>query len=371
MPLILAAHLRHALAALSLLALIHAPAHAADAPTPHQLIARLGVEIRQAQEQPQAGRTPQDVEQKAADQIAARVRASEADPALTEPDKKGRTPLMQAASDSYPRVVKALLASAAVRQAINTPDAAGETAWMKANFAPSLTLVACQPGALTLDRMPLLPPYVQRMLPLMKDDAAEVLSIVRMLEAAGATPTPQAATQAWLKRCPNATTELREALAKGPLLPTLINHSVARLVAFNQALQQGSDKLADAPPKGMQFISGISESEWAEMNDKRNPDRSKVSCPVIAKPAMPAITWAGSMKFKVVMAIRAGVVETADFEVTPEKPDRREFDKRVVSKSMFEGPVAARFRHELLLALAGYQCEGDTVFTQEFSFSMQ
>jgi len=324
-----------------------AGANAEPARTPRQLIDGLGVEIRQILEAPKPGRTPEDAERAVAEQIAALARSSPGDDALIATDVQGRTPLMLAVSGAYPLVVKALLGDPIVKVRINARDKAGDTAWMVAKLAPAMTLVACQPGALTLERQPLLSPYLRRMATLMDSKKSAVVAIVQMLEDAGAEAAPDAARKAWLARCPNTTPELRKALANGELQHTLINEALDRQLAFNKAYGAGLMTLPQRPPHDMRFISAA-----------REPGRnSDYHCPRMQPPAIRgALSWSGSVRFNTVFATRAGVVEVVDFTV--------------LSDGEPPPAVVNHFRSLLVRTLAGYQCEGDHVFEQEFRFKV-
>jgi hypothetical protein len=322
--------------------------------TPHQLIATLGVSLRQAIEAPEPGKNADDAERAVAEQIAVLMSNPEQRAALVDVDAQGRTPLISAVSGGYLQVVKALLADPGVRATINQPDANGETAWMVANFAPTMTLVACQPGVLTLERYPLLPHYLRRMALLLKTKNSVVAAISQALEAAGAEPRPEAAKQAWLARCPNAAPQLREAITKGPLLSSLVNESLARQLAFNKASREGDADIPQKPPEGMKFIPGRSAA------GKASPvvDAGGVSCARTQAPALRgAISWSGSILFRARIATHAGVVEAADFAVlSPPDPDPR---------------VVDFFRGAIIRALSTYQCEGDHVFEQDFNFKVE
>lgn len=336
------------------------PAAEAEQKTPHRLIAQLGIEIRRLLEDPKASRTPEQAEQAVADQIAALIARSPGDQSLTQADVRGRTPLMQAVSDAYPLVVKALLADADVKFQINAVDRQGESAWMLANFVPTVTLAACQPGVLTRERAVLLPPYLRRMSTLLRSNAAGPIDILASLQAAGAVGDRDALRSAWLTRCPNAAPELRQALAgDADLMATLINDAIARQLAFNKRVGDGAADVPSAPPADMRFVN------LPERADDRSSARKPVSplltmaqirCPRMTKPELPGpLNWRGELTLKAIVATRAGVVEAVDFEV--KSPTR---DKVAVNY----------FRAVVLRALAGYQCEGELLFEQEFSFKV-
>lgn len=316
------------------------------APTPRQLIDGLGVTLCLAAVTAQPGQAAEAAERKVSEQIAALP--PEQRGALLDADAQGRTPLLLAVSGGYLQVVKALLADPGVRAGINQPDANGETAWMVANFAPSLSLVACQPGALTLDRYPLLRPYLVRMTLLLQAKNSVAVGIVQALEAAGAQATPAAARQAWLARCPNATPELRQVLAQEPLLPALVNESLARQLAFNKALRAGEVDVPPKPPEGMVFNAARSDG----------PDASPVNCVRKPQPALRgALGWSGSLVLRARIATHAGIVETADFTLlSPGDPPPAVLDF---------------FRGTVIRALTGYHCEGSHVFEQDFQFKVE
>lgn len=329
------------------------PGHADMPRSPQQLIDRLGVDIRQALENPKSGVTPAAAEQAVADQISALVQSGEAQLLLTEAGRSGRTPLMGAVSGGYPLVVKALLADPGVRLQVNVRDAAGHTAAMLAHFAPTLTLVSCEPGTLTLERAQLLPPYLRRMSSLLQTDAASLVSIRQQLEAAGADMDPELMKRAWLARCPNTTPELRQALETGELMSTVINDAIARQLAFNKLAQDSTARVPSKPPKGMQFV----HAERNRPGDTAAPlllPLSAMTCVRMPKPELGgALPWSGSTVLKAVVSTRAGVVEAVDLTLI-------EGDAR--------SPATEYFSRLILRALAGYQCEGDKIFEREFQF---
>jgi hypothetical protein len=328
-------------------------AHAEPARTPAQLIEHLGVEMRQILADPKSRRAPEEAERAVADEILARSRSSPQGHApLAEADGQGRTPLMLAVGGAYPLIVKALLADPGVKQQVNARDAAGETAWMVASFAPSMTLPACQPGLLTLERYLLLPPYVRRMAALLDGKPSPLAAIVQALEDAGAVPDPAGARQAWLARCPNATPELRRALATGALLPTLVNESIGRQTAFAKAYLAGLTTISQKPPEGMRFIA----PRPGQPPLLRTRD---MTCAHLAPPVLHGtLDWSGSLQFRLSIATRAGIVEAVDIDVSPPATDA-------------DARVADYFRGVILKAVAAYQCEGDHIFEQEFRLKIE
>ncbi|MEO6279717.1 hypothetical protein [Roseateles sp.] len=326
------------------------PAHAAEPTrTPRQLIDSLGVEIRQILENRRSSRTTEDAERAVAEQITALARSSPGDDSLIEADAQGRTPLMLAVSGAYPLVVRALLADPIVKVRINAADKAGETAWMVANFAPSLTLVACQPGALTLERYPLLPPYLRRMTDLLRAKDSTAMTIVKSLEQAGARVDQEGARQAWLSRCPNTTPELRQALNNGALLTTLVDHAMRRQTSFSKTYREGLAGIPQKPPQDMKFVR-VSAGLRQNVN--------RLQCAHREAPSLRgALPWSGELLFKVEVATRSGAVEAVDFNL--------------LSSGGSNPQVVDYFRSVILQALAALRCEGEHVFEQEFKFKIE
>jgi hypothetical protein len=176
-------------------------------------------------------------------------------------------------------------------------------------------------------------------------------AISQALLDAGATADPALAKQAWLARCPNATPELRQALAQGELLPTLVNHALSRQAAFNKAYREGSASLAEKPPADMRFLR--------EAADGRGPVRGAQSLNCARRPAPElrgALNWSGRITLRVGAATRAGVVEVADI---------------TVASGTAEPHVVDHFKAAILRALALYECEGEHVFQQELQFKVE
>lgn len=343
--------LRGAAALLSLVAAM-APAQAEPARTPRDLIDRLGIDIRQILENPKAERTPDDAERAVAEQITALIRSDENHLSLTEQGGRGGSPLMLAAGNGYVQVVRALLASPAVKLTVDVADGGGETAWMKASFAPALTLAACQPGNLTRERYALMPPYLLRMAYLMRTQAKAYVDTLTVLEEAGARRRTDEARKAWLSHCPNASAELRQSLDGADLMPTLVNAAVAQQVAFSKASREALSTLAVRPPKDIRFVRPPTNQPATPASPLLR--LHETLCPRMDKPEMPsAITWRGELLFKATVSTRAGVVEAADIDLVSGWGDKKD-------------QVADFFRLKILQALAGYQCVGDFAFEQEF-----
>lgn len=329
-------------------------AQAQPTATPHQLIDRLGVNIREILEDPESKKTPEEAERAAADQISALVKSSPGHLSMTEVDASGRTPLMLAVSGGYPQIVHALLADPSVRLAINVPDRNGATAWMLGNFAPAVTLMACEPGTLTIERYQLLPPYIRRLANLLKTNQDAIVGIIRDLEAAGAEIKPEEAKRVWLARCPNAAPELRKALATGELLPLVLRDSLNRLGQFNRAAEEQPLSLPSTPPEEMKFVH-VGDDMPTDAESLLNIDR--MACAKLPKPELPKrVHWAGEITFRAAVVTRAGVVEGADFTVLSGTKDRR---------------LVAGFRNILLQTLAKYVCYGDHSFQQDFTFHIR
>lgn len=336
---------------LGLLTALHQPVQAQAARTPRQLIEDLDLEVRQILESNKPDRTPEDAERAVADEITALVRSAEGHLSLTDTDQRGRTPLMLAARGSYPLVVQALLADPSVRLRVNQPDADGVTAWMLASFAPSLTLVACQPGTLTRERYALLPPYLRRVLHLMKTKAAAVAEVIGLLQQAGAEADDEAAKRLWLAQCPNAAPALREALAGGKLTQTLVHEAISRQREFNETANKDVKLLPAKPPAGMKFIDADKGRGGTPLPSL---DVQQLRCVHMSKPQVGTLQWSGNVLIRAVARTRAGVIEAVDFETLSPRPPAPKF--------------VDYFNSVILIALSGYQCKGDHTFEQEFQF---
>jgi periplasmic protein TonB len=78
-------------------------------------------------------------------------------------------------------------------------------------------------------------------------------------------------------------------------------------------------------------------------------------CNVMPKPELPALNWSGEAVLQVLATVRGGRVVGSDFRVAQGALDSK--TKRSLQRSVES-------------ALAGYQCQGDAVFQQDFAFRL-
>lgn len=76
-------------------------------------------------------------------------------------------------------------------------------------------------------------------------------------------------------------------------------------------------------------------------------------CSVMPRPEVPAVSWTGEAELQVVATVRGGRVVGADVRVTHGVPDGK--TRRALQRSVES-------------ALAGYVCQGDAMFQQDFAF---
>lgn len=342
---------------LSLALMLGTATQAQPAGTPRQIIEALGPQQRQLLQKPDPKRSPEDAERDAAAQIKALIDASPGHLSLTAADPRGHTPLMLAAGQSYALIVEALLADPSVRLTMDVANADGETAWMLASFALPMTLPACQPGSLTVERQLQMLPYLRRLAHLAKAKAASVAATIDALEAAGIQPRPDDAKRAWLARCPNAEPDLRRALAEGELMPTLVNTATTRLSEYVRATRDSPRKVPLRPPAGMRFVPEQQRRDAVRLVPQFAAEVP--GCPRVVRPRLDdPLPWKGMMRLKAVVWTRGGVVEAVDVD-------------QVAINGRQDDDITNFFRDVTLRALAGYECEGDFVFEQEFQFDIR
>jgi hypothetical protein len=78
-------------------------------------------------------------------------------------------------------------------------------------------------------------------------------------------------------------------------------------------------------------------------------------CSVMPKPEMPAVNWAGEAVLQVMATVRGGRVVGTDFRVV---------------QGVLDGKTKRSLQRSVESALAGYQCQGDAMFQQDFAFRL-
>lgn len=78
-------------------------------------------------------------------------------------------------------------------------------------------------------------------------------------------------------------------------------------------------------------------------------------CSVMPRPEMPALNWSGEAVLNVVATVRGGRVVGTDFRVV---------------QGVLDGKTKRSLQRSVESALAGYQCQGDAMFQQDFAFRL-
>lgn len=78
-------------------------------------------------------------------------------------------------------------------------------------------------------------------------------------------------------------------------------------------------------------------------------------CAVMPKPELPALHWSGEAVLQVMATVRGGRVVGSDFSV---------------AKGALDSKTRRALQRSVESALAGYQCQGDAVFQQDFAFRL-
>lgn len=79
-------------------------------------------------------------------------------------------------------------------------------------------------------------------------------------------------------------------------------------------------------------------------------------CSVMPKPELPAVNWAGEAVLQVMATVRGGRVVDTDFRVM---------------QGALDGKTRRSLQRSVESALAGYQCQGDAMFQQDFAFRLE
>jgi hypothetical protein len=78
-------------------------------------------------------------------------------------------------------------------------------------------------------------------------------------------------------------------------------------------------------------------------------------CAVMPRPEVPAVAWSGEAVLQVLATVRGGRVVGSEVRIAQGAPDGK--TRRALQRSVES-------------ALAGYQCQGDAVFQQDFAFRL-
>lgn len=78
-------------------------------------------------------------------------------------------------------------------------------------------------------------------------------------------------------------------------------------------------------------------------------------CSVMPKPELPAVHWSGEAVLQVMATVRGGRVVGSDFRV---------------AQGAMDGKTRRALQRSVETALAGYQCQGDAMFQQDFAFRL-
>ena len=78
-------------------------------------------------------------------------------------------------------------------------------------------------------------------------------------------------------------------------------------------------------------------------------------CSVMPRPDVPAVNWSGEAVLNVIATVRGGRVVGSDFRV---------------AQGALDGKTKRSLQRSVESALAGYQCQGDATFQQDFAFRL-
>lgn len=78
-------------------------------------------------------------------------------------------------------------------------------------------------------------------------------------------------------------------------------------------------------------------------------------CSVMPRPEVPSVNWSGEAVLQVMATVRGGRVVGSEFRVT---------------QGALDGKTRRSLQRSVESALAGYQCQGDAMFQQDFAFRL-
>ena len=94
----------------------------------------------------------------------------------------------------------------------------------------------------------------------------------------------------------------------------------------------------------------------SQVVDKSKPQNPGAVCSVMPRPEVPAVNWSGEAVLQVIATVRGGRVVGSDFRV---------------AQGALDGKTRRSLQRSVESALAGYQCQGDALFQQDFAFRLE
>ena len=102
--------------------------------------------------------------------------------------------------------------------------------------------------------------------------------------------------------------------------------------------------------------SGLAKSDVAPPPTAQPQIRTPGAvCSVMPRPEVPAVNWSGEAVLQVIATVRDGRVVGSDFRV---------------AQGALDGKTRRSLQRSVESALAGYQCQGDATFQQDFAFRL-
>jgi hypothetical protein len=112
--------------------------------------------------------------------------------------------------------------------------------------------------------------------------------------------------------------------------------------------------VASTEPKPAVAHSGATGiGEAARPEAKPQVQTPGAVCSVMPKPDVPAVNWSGEAVLQVIATVRAGRVVGSEVRV---------------AQGALDGKTRRSLQRSVDSALAGYQCQGDAMFQQDFAF---
>lgn len=108
---------------------------------------------------------------------------------------------------------------------------------------------------------------------------------------------------------------------------------------------------------GASIATGPGRPEPAPMQHASQPQVQAPGavCAVMPRPDVPAVGWSGEAVLQVIATVRGGRVVGSEFRV---------------AQGALDGKTRRALQRSVESALAGYQCQGDAMFQQDFAFRL-